>query len=265
MTSALNSNVLELNSQVEPLESPFDITQAPANFLVGPQDAPDQEAALASAYRAPDKIQDNGEEFSRERLVKLPLRRLETWCEEGDTLSAIGALRGRKWISYDENNYTVKADDGNIFWTMNKTYLDLLICVGGGLGLGPLLPNARVLHTYEFKMDLQKPARRFTAKYVKLGFDPTGVMLWIGRSSASEDVWLAFPPRSFIEGEEYDEDGGMHWRGQRATALSRDIYRRVVMFLAVMLCNINYLDITVANPYPNLADEKAFEEATNVL
>lgn len=267
MSDAQNSNVSVhdlSSSEVQPLESPFDITLAPPNFLVGPSDSPGQETALASAFMAPDDIQDNGEGFSDERAKELPLHLLQAWSEGKCARNTIGALQGRKYITYGGGRYTVKSDDGDIFWTMDTTYLDLLICVGGGLGLGPLLPNVGVLHTYEFKMDLQKPTRQFTAKYVKFGFDPTQAMLWIGRSSASEDIWLTFPPRSFVEGGDYDDDRGMHWRGQRSTALSKDTYRRVVMFLAKMLCSINYLDVTLQTPYPVVADDTAFEYATNL-
>lgn len=249
----------------DPLETPFDIALAPPNFELGPADSPGQEAALGSAFLAPGNIYDRGEGFSLLKPQNLPLRMLETWSEGNQTTHGIAALSGRKSISYKGGDYTVEADNGDIFWTMDNTYLDLLICVGGGLGLGTLLPNVAVLHHHEFRMDLQKPMRQFTAKYAKLGFDPTDSMLWIGRSGASEDVWLAFPPRSFlVESGEYDDRRGSHWRRQRSTTLPKYVYRRVVMFLSAMLCGIDYLDITVKTKYPDVTDDEAFKRATNL-
>lgn len=254
---------LAIQTGDEPLQTPFDISLIPLG-LGTYNDAPGQEVALASALRGPDEVQDNGEDFSKERAKDLPLRWLQGWQEQSQTASAIAALSGRKRITYARGGYTVEADDGNIFWTVDKTYLDLLICVGRGLGLGPLVPNSRVLHTYEFKMDLQQPTRQFTAKYAKIGFNPAGAMLWIGRSSASEDVWLAFAPKIFAEGGHYDDEATVHWRGPRATALEQPHFRCVVMFLARMLCNIGFLDITVDENYPDVTKDTIFKNATNL-
>lgn len=248
----------------EPLETPFDISLAPPAFELGIADAPGQEIALASALRGADTIQDHGERFSDEVLKELPLRWLHTWYDQGHAPSAISALSGRKTITYTQGGYTVEPDDGNMFWTVDETYIDLLICVGRGLGLGPLLPNLRVLHTYEFRLDLQKPGRQFTAKYAKLGFDPTNAMLWIGRSSASEDVWLAFAPKIFVQGGEYNDETPAHWRGTRSTTLSLSHYRCVVMFLARMMYNIGFLDIILDVDYPSVTEEFEYKSATNM-
>lgn len=246
----------------EPLHTPFDISLTPVNL--GTFDAPGQEFALAGALRGSESVLDNSEGFSDERPKDLPLRWLQTWSERSQAASAISALVGRKNINYTRGGYTVKANDGNIFWTAEKTYLDLLICVGRGLGLGPLLPNSHVLHTYEFKIDFKQPKRHFTAKYAKIGFNPTEAMLWIGRSSASEDVWLAFAPRVFAEGGIYNDEVGVHWRGPRVTALSQNHFRCVVMFLARMLCNIGFLDITLDEDYPDVTCDSDFKYATNL-
>lgn len=260
--STLNADITSAAESEEGLQAPFDIALAPPTL--GTQDAPLQQTALASALRAPDDIQDNGEGFSELRPTGLPLHRLQGWYKGGQSAAAIDALFGRKTVTYVNGHYTVKAHDGRFFWAMDKSYLDLLICVGKGLGLGPLLPKSQFRHTYRFRIDLQKPMRQFTAKYVKLGFDPTGTMLWIGRSAYSEDVWLAFPPKTFCEGGEYDEDQAMQFRGSRSTTLSSRHYRCAVIFLARMLLHSGFSDITVNGDYPSVVDDIDYRFATNL-
>lgn len=250
----------DLGLELAALTTPFDIALPPANLRA--LDAPGQEVTMASVVSAPDSVGDDVS-FSRERVNNLPLHRLEAWSEEKNPL-AMGALTGRKTITYAGSRYTVRADEENIHWTVDTTYIDLLICVGGGLGLGPLLPNLNSLHTYRFNMDLGKPWRHFTAKYAKLGFDPTNAMLWIGQSASSEDVWLAFVPRSFIEGGEYNDEAAVHWRGPRSTTLSQEHYRCVVMLFASLLHSINFLDITLLEEFPDVTSDVKYGFATNL-
>lgn len=269
------TNARSTQAGFEPLETPFDISLPPPDFEVGISDTTDQEEeipevlaqeiALASALEGVDDTnQDHCERFSQELVREIPLHCLQAWYKGGHGPSAIGALAGRKTITYRQGNFTVSPDDDDIFWTLDKTHLDLLICVGRGLGLGPLLPLMDVLHTYEFQLDLQKPKRQFTAKYAKLGFNPTDAMLWIGRSSTNEDVWLAFAPKAFTEGGEYNDETSAHWRGSRSTILSNHHFRCVVMFLAQMLYNTGFLDITVDEDFPNTLDDVAYKAATNM-
>lgn len=247
----------------DPLVIPFDISLAPPNF--GTNDAPGQEVAMSVALRAPGEAQDNGEGFSDRRPQDLPLRLLQSWYDEGQATQAIGSLVGRKTITLAGSSYTVKADDGNIFSTVKETYLDLLICVGKGLGLGPLLPNSEVLHTYKFTLDTLKHWRQFTARYAKLGFDPTDSMLWIGNSPSSEDIWLAFVPKTFTDdGGDVNDDIAAHWRGPRSTTLSTKHYRQVVMFLAKMLFECIFLDVTLEDPYPDVMNDDEYNHATNL-
>lgn len=250
------------------LETPFDIALVPANLLAA--DAPGQEVTMASALASPDTVGDDVMAFSAERVSNLPLHRLEAWSNDKNPL-AMDALGSRKTITYTGSCYTIRADDGNLHWTVDKTYMDLLVCVGGGLGLGPLLPGPEmpVLHTYRFGLNLGRPSCQFTAKYAKLGFDPMDSMLWIGQLGSTDDVWLTFVPRSFVDspsaGEYNDNDETAHWRGRRSTTLSRDHYRCVVMLLANMLHSINFLDITLVEEYPDIADNDEFKFATNLL
>ncbi|KAM6502321.1 hypothetical protein JOM56_002298 [Amanita muscaria] len=72
--------------------------------------------------------------------------------------------------------------------------------------------------------------RRFSAKFAKLGFDPTGCMVWIGQSSTREDTWLGWVPNDWEEAEDVPTG-----TGKEDTTMSQKHYRIAVMFLAEML------------------------------
>jgi hypothetical protein len=255
---------------VEPLESPFNVALLPPNFVT--DDAPGQDLAMASAMMAPDRFnkQDDSQGFFVVRPKTITLSKLERWYTEGRAGNAIALLDGRKEISF-EGIHTVSADDRGLSWTMDRSFLDLMVCVGKGLGLGPVIPNLNVHHGFIFKLDLSKPYRHFTAKNVKLGFDPTGSMLWIGRSPSGEDVWLAFVTRE--SQEDSDDEDIRATRSRRFQGTGRTTssvlnvlqQRRVIMFLAKAIQNTQHLDIVVDEEYPNVEDDADYRFATNVL
>ena len=102
--------------------------------------------------------------------------------------AAAESMLKRHRVDYASSNFYVPKDGNNLSWTIDRHFIDLMVCVGSGLGLGPMIPNQCTLHTYEFKLDLCQPHREFSAKFAKLGFDPVGSMLWIGRSPSAEVI-----------------------------------------------------------------------------
>jgi hypothetical protein len=251
-----------------PLESPFDIALLPPNF--GTEDAPTQDIALASALMASDRLvrqEDNNYGFFDERPKSIALSKLEKWYSEGRSMIAIASLDGRKHISFD-GSHTVSADDPDLAWIAEQSFLDLMVCVGRGLGLGAVIPNLQVHHSFSFKLDLSKPYRQFTAKHVQLGFDPKGSMLWIGRLPSGEDVWLAFVTRESQEDSDTEGIDTMRpdhaGKGAVSTALSILQQRRAIMFLAKAIHEIQYLDITLDDEYPDVQDDADYRFATNV-
>lgn len=248
----------------EPLHSPFDVALAPQAFDTS--DAPSQEVAMASALLAPHTAiaSNTAERFFSERVRPIQLNKLRQLYQEDRRKSAIALLTGRHTIAYHGGAFTANKQDPLLVWSADETYIDLVIYVGRGLGLGALLPNVHVHHNFEFRMDLTKPYRTFTAKYAQLGFDPKGSVLWIGCSPASEDVWLSFIPWNMgdTDAEEIRIRPGES-SGNSTLGIIR--YRRVVMFLATMVKNIAYLDITVDDEYPDVSDDTDFKFATNIL
>ncbi|KAF9442204.1 hypothetical protein P691DRAFT_789934 [Macrolepiota fuliginosa MF-IS2] len=250
------------NSFLEPLKAPFDIGLAPMTLGAG-DDAPGQAIALAGALAAPNRGDDDeAQGFFVSHPKRIELTQLEQIYNSYRSSSAIQLLLGgRREVSYEGGAHTVDVEDPKLLWMMDKSFLDLLVCVGRGLGLGPILPNLEALHTFEFKLELNAPNRQFTAKNVQLGFDPRGSMLWIGRSPSGEDVWLAFVT---YESQE-QEEGDLINLGGKSTALNASQYRRTVMFLAKALEDIRYLDTVVYEDYPDVDDKRSYKDATNIF
>lgn len=250
------------SSSLEPLQTPFDVALAPQGFDT--VDAPNQEMAMASALMAPSSVgTDNGERFFNERVRPIQLNQLRQLYQEDRQASAMTLLRGQRTVAFEGGGFIGNKKEPLLVWSMDERYIDLMIYVGRGLGLGALLPNVNVHHNFEFRMDLTQPYRAFTAKHAKLGFDVSGSMLWIGRSPASEDVWMSFVPWGMGEGDDDGEIVPGDCSGPSTLGTCR--YRRVVMFLANMVRNIAYLDVTVDDDYPDVMDDVDFSYATNIL
>ena len=78
----------------------------------------------------------------------------------------------------------------------------------------------------------------------------------------SEDVWLSFLPWGMGEGEDEEMDSGQY---SGPSTLGTCCYQWVVMFLANMVRNIAYCDVTVDDDHLNILDNIDFLFATNIL
>jgi hypothetical protein len=179
-------------------------------------------------------------------------------------------MRSRREITFDNDTHSTESDNRELAWSTENSYLDLMICVGRGLGLGTVIPNLQTHHNWELKLDLTRGYKQFTATQVPLGFNPEACMMWIGCSPGSEDVWLAFVPANFEDDSVEDEGTGRKKKKKKkkkkiSTTLSSAQQKRVVVFLAKMLSDLGYRDIHVSDDYPNVEDKDEYEDATNIL
>jgi len=101
-------------------------------------------------------------------------------------------------VDFQGSQHVTPNTDNQIAWNLDKHFLDMMVCIGKGLGLDAMVPNMEIDHTYKFGLDLEWPYWNFSAKFVKLGFDPIGSMLFL-RCSRSEDVWLAWIPQDGMD------------------------------------------------------------------
>lgn len=106
--------------------------------------------------------------------------------------------------------------------------------MSASIGLWAATPNLDADHNYVFNMDLSKLYRDFKGKYEKLGSDPKGRFLFLGKSR-NDDVWLAMAPWTFFE-DSSDHLAAGHITGD--TRLSTKHYRMIVMFMAHVLTRL---------------------------
>jgi hypothetical protein len=238
----------------------FDVSHAPSHMLA--DDGPSQDITLRAALEGAAAMDDEAERFHHQAKEERTLDYFAKLYEQDDKRRAVQLLTRRNEIKLEGSQYLSFYDDEELAWQIESHYLDMQICVGGGLGLAAILPNVTIHHSVEFRLVLGKRFRRFSAKYAKLGFEPTNCMLWIGRSSSGEDSWLAWVPKDSMGPTSEDVAAGS---GKEDTTMSEKHYRIAAMFLADMLRRIGHRDIIVNERYPDVMDDDAFYHATNAV
>ena len=170
--------------------------------------------------------------------------------------------------------YITDPDDPNLIWSVDNFFVDMLVCVGRDIGLGPLLPSSNIDCTFEFELEPTRRSREFKAKHAHLGFNPTESMLWAGRTQHNEDVFFALVPRA---PEENEEDSSSR---QRSSVMPELRYRQFFMFLAYAVSQCTDRGIVVYDKFPRSVmvsldddddeppplriDDKDFDTATNM-
>jgi len=244
----------------EPIQMHFDVSHPPPHLQA--EDRPSQDITLTAALSGSAAVENQAERFHQQARKRRNLDDMASIFERRDTLSALKLLGRRNEITLSGSEHVDEHDDESLVWQVQSHYLDLRICVGSGLGLGAMLPNVGIHHALEFRLDLHQRHRRFSAKYAKLGFDPTNCMMYIGRSSSGEDAWLAWPPTECLGGD--GEEVG-RTTGVEDTTMSEEHSRIAVMFLSEALRRIGYRDVTVTNRYPDVAEDAEYRYATNAM
>lgn len=244
-----------------PVQLHFDVSHPPPHLQA--DDRPNQDITLTAAMSGAAAVENQTDRF---HLLTKTTRKLDDMASifnRKDKQSALKLLMGRRnEITLTDSAYVDEHDEDRLVWQVHSHYLDLRICVGSGLGLGAMLPNIGIHHALEFRLELHQRHRRFSAKYAKLGFDPTNCMMYIGRSSSGEDAWLAWLPIECIgkDGEEVERT-----TGGEDTVMSEEHYRMAVMFLSYALRSIGYRDVTVTDEYPDVTNDDDYRYATNAM
>jgi hypothetical protein len=239
------------------LAIPFDVALAPDNLLS--DDAPSQDHIFQAAVFNADLDQDEEDHFESQPKRRRKLEYYKHMYDRQERIHAISSLDRRAEIDFRNSPFVTPTSDPDMAWMPQDHFLDLMVCVGDGLGLGALLPNLQVHHNYEMTIDLSQPYRTFSSKFAMLGFDPTGCMHFIGRSPASEDVWIAWVPR--IQTQRDETPVG---ESKGCTAMSTHRFRVSFMFLVTMLQEIGARGVLVLSPYPNVDDNEEFTRATRI-
>ena len=158
--------------------------------------------------------------------------------------------------------YRKDPEDPNLLWNSDDNYLDFFNCVSAGIGLDAFVPNERSVHNYEFSLSLSYPSRNYRSKYAKLGFDPVGSMLWIGRTPAAEDAWIAMAPN-----ESLDVDCPLVAPGLSTgpTRMAPKHSRILTAFLSAMLKSSGYPGAVNHDDYPSVNTLDDLRANTDIL
>jgi hypothetical protein len=223
--------------------------------MLAADDAPDQSDVINNLYQIPAGY----DLYDKELVGNVNLSQLKSAYENDRVRYALNSLNKRRNITIDPD-YEIHADNPNVSWNANSNYLDLLACVGRELGLDAFVPNQESNHNYEFLLNLKEPFRQFKGKHIRLGFDSTAAMLWIGKSRGHEDVWIA------MADEEKHEQGIENDRkGQVTTSMSSRHYRQMVYMFAFMLREMGYEGVTLRTNYPKVDNDEPIIANTNLL
>jgi hypothetical protein len=243
-------------NDVQRPNAPFDLTVSPQTLMV--TDSPGQLAALQAISYVPDSDTEDNTRFINERVHSKNLKYFRDIYLNRQKQLATGLLSRRMKIDFRTGDFVTPTHSNTIAWDMNQHFIDMMVCVGNGVGLGTIIPNQTINSLYEIHLNFNQPHRNFHTKYAKLGFNPKSSMLWIGKTPSSEDIWIAWVPDSVIQGEEEAVEEGN-------TALTEKHYRATIMFFAAMLSAIGYRDLIVTDKYPDLSSREEFLHASNIM
>jgi hypothetical protein len=238
---------------------PFDISLAPEALQV--DDAPSQDLIRRISDSVLTSEQRVRAEFFEKPKTRLRLEYLRDLFNDKRARVAMASLNTRSSINIDPTVSTsfTRTTDPSLSWSIREFFVDLLICIGNNIGLHAFIPNAEIMYNFEIEFQINNRNRQFSAKYAKLGFDPIGAMQWVGRSSWSEDIWIAWVPTD-------DENINDIPAGQisGSTIMSNTHFKISIIFFALMLKRSYIEDITLNTDYPDLDDEDEYMASTNL-
>ena len=223
-------------------EHPFDINAIASALEV--EDGYTQDDLLRVLFQGGIVPERERDIFESLPVHSIQLSRLKDIYQKKQVSKAINQLNSRSKIKIDRD-MQIPYDDKNIYWDLREHRLDYILTVSAEIGLWAATPNINTDHNYALTMDFKKPYRDFKGKYGKLGFDPKGKLLYLGRSQ-NDDVWLAMAPLTFFEESGESVPPG-HVTGD--TRLSTKHYRMIVMFFAHLLSNLAARGFTCIDTY----------------
>lgn len=244
-----------------------DVAEAPSALLSLDSDVPEQAETILHFDRPEDddEVRAAIVAFScREHLTK-SLEDVKRIYDLKQRALGLDLLKKRVKVEWRNSDLVLHPSHlGNeVSWKADRHFVDMLVTVSRGIGLGALLPNVTSNMSWKFFLDVsQHGSRDFGMVNAKLGFDPLERMLWIGKTPMAEDVWIAMVPYAFAT-DDTPALEELKGAGKRRTHL-RDRHRDILLvFLANMLGKIGMRGIYLTTPYPDL-DNVGFKMSSNL-
>ena len=95
------------------------------------------------------------------------------------------------------------------------------------------------------------------------GFDPSGRMLYFGKTHAGEDVWLVLAPEECIG--PYGTKHDLPKKMDAPARMDRKVANVIWAFLSVVFSRVQYSDFALRDDYPDISSEAKLELSTDIL
>jgi hypothetical protein len=233
------------------------------NNTLHAEDAPHQDGILRALREKGYIVDKRRDAFNNLETRPLRLSKLEQVYTMDNTDLAIKILLGKRHNIIIDDKYACSASSKDVAVRMENHCLDFTLCVSHDIGLWAATPNMGSNHNISFILDLHKPYREFHGTHGLLSFDPAESMLYIGRIN-TEDIWLAFPPASYLLGEHEILPVGY---STGSTRLQKSSYRMVVAFMGLLLEKLPGRSFQSQNTYAlDLTSSRPnFSQSTNIM
>lgn len=179
------------------------------------------------------------------------------------TQKALATLKPRTRIELDEDR-VIQGDSPDLGWKTHEGTLDYLCTVPSQPGLQNILETSRYSIDFEFQLDVSRSRKEFRSKHSRLGFDPAGATLYIGRVR-NEELFLVMVPEAFFNSESELEQPDYSTGDSR---MEYQTYLRTLVMLSHLCERHAISDITL--PYesryaPRLSTKADLQKVSNIL
>ncbi len=224
-------------------DGPLDIAELTDVMQTHPHDGiSDQE--IVEAMLRTQMGNEGDEEYNRLKKVTISLSTLKTIYNTKSITRALSILRNQTTILIDDDSTINIQTSDRVLWQFNVNRMDFFMTVSSTVGLWAAIPNRQTVRNYAFNLILNRPNKKFKFKHGKLGFNPKGSILFIGKSG-NEDVWVGMCPNDVFSGTSTDSEieGG----AKIDTRMSSSHYKILVIFFAFCLSKESRLSFTCSN------------------
>ncbi|KAH9913182.1 uncharacterized protein B0H18DRAFT_1126501 [Fomitopsis serialis] len=229
---------------------PFDLSEVPDAIVA---DSNIQQKDIYTTMLYGNALAESRTDWDRMYRKSMRLSDLRKIFEKKMSTRAMELLSMRVDLTIDDH-YTIDPKSPDLLWDISSHNLDFFAAVSRDVGLDAAIPGVRTDHNWAATIDLHRSYRSFKARYVDLGFNSHGRMLYFGRVGSLE-LWLAFRPRDDFEVDPAVEKARTaemrqkYGRDGHDTRLMPHHVQIVLLFLSKMLATLRSHHIVVSHDW----------------
>ncbi|KAH9923787.1 uncharacterized protein BXZ73DRAFT_103833 [Epithele typhae] len=207
---------------------------------------------------------DAEEEFKLIPVTPIALSKLKHYCENNKVAEALQVMQEKHYIEVDPTMY-VGASDPSIVVDVIETRWDAEIRIPRAAGFGVVLPhpehaNEAAFGQWRVNMRVNEPTFAFRGSRESFPFDPTGRLVYFGKTGGNADVFIGWIPEAILEpNHKWPEHGKL------PTSPSRTLARATQAMTIHFLRECRYRDIDCTTSYPDLNNDRLFKMTSNLF